>query len=278
MKLCDINPYLRYAAQAIYKSENNPVKVTDCRIFYITDGGADIFIENKHYPLRTNSFFYCCGGSEYNIVSPKGFSLVSTNFDLTQENNHRTLCFSPKSTLKGIPSMPVFYNEIEDSPLLNSHLYLSDAGSLRHYIDRLLKETVDNSRYSREICSCILKELLTELHRYQPAAPSVVDTVIKYINTNYSQNLNNKELATMTGYHEYHLNRLFLAHTGTSMHNYLLRVRLNHAKHWILNTDIPLNEIPEKVGFNSYSHFSSYFKQYYGVSPAEYRKHMKNLI
>ena len=42
MKLNETNPYIRFASPINYKSQNNPVKVTDCRIFYITKGYADI--------------------------------------------------------------------------------------------------------------------------------------------------------------------------------------------------------------------------------------------
>ena len=64
MKLYEINPFIRFAALVNYKSKDNPVKVTDCRIFYITGGNADIFIENQHYTLQPGSLFYCCSGSE----------------------------------------------------------------------------------------------------------------------------------------------------------------------------------------------------------------------
>ena len=278
IKLSDINPFLRFAGQFVYKSDDNPVKVTDCRIFYCVDGSADIFIENQHYILHKNSLFYCCGGSEYNIISTSGFEPICFNFDLTQSHCSQTMCLSPQSTLKGIPDMSVIYEEVGDCPLLNSHFCIHDANSFAPAMERILREYSDNGVFSRELCSSILKEQLIELYRYQTAVPSVVDKVMKYIDANYAENLKNSQLAALAGYHEYYLNRLFLAHTGNSMHHYLLKVRLNHARQLVLNQDIFLSAIPEKVGFNSYSHFSSYFKQFFGISPAEYRKNIKSGI
>lgn len=278
MKLCDINPHIRFASQISYKSIDNPVKVTDCRLFFIISGHAEIVIENQHYPLHRNTLFYCCSGSNYNINAPEGLTPVCINFDLTQEHNSFLLPFTPTPLSKGPVDIPVFYNEVTDSPFLNTHLYLQDGSCFYHFFEKILGEFSRSGPLFRESCSGILKELLIELHRYQSATPSVVDFIIKYIDANYAKDLNNKELATLAGYHEYHLNRLFLAHTGTSMHSYLLKVRLGQARHLILNTDMPLNAIPEQVGFNSYSHFSSYFKQQFGFSPAEYRRSLKNSI
>ena len=85
-------------------------------------------------------------------------------------------------------------------------------------------------------------------------------------------------LSELTGYHEYHLNRLFLTHTNTSLHKYILNVRINEAKKILMNTDLSLAAIAEKVGFNSNTHFSSYFKQVVGLSPLEFRKRFRNKI
>ena len=279
MKLYEINPYVRFASPINYKAKHNPVKVTDCRIFYVTGGKADIFIENQHYSLEPNSLLYCCGGSEYNIEAPNGFSPICINFDLTQTNNTLTMPISPWKQTQSLRDIPVFYNDIEDSTFLNSHFYLPEASCFLHFVEKILAEFSGNALFCREICGSMLKELLLELHRVQKAtAPSKIDFLMKYIETNYARHITNKDLAALTGYHEYYLNRLFLAHTGTNMHNYLLKVRLNRASYLILNTDLPLKAIPEKVGFNSYPHFSSYFKQYFGFSPAEYRKKLREKI
>ena len=95
---------------------------------------------------------------------------------------------------------------------------------------------------------------------------------------NYASDISNKTLADLAGYHEYHLNRLFLSHTGTNLHNYLLRLRINRASLLIQNTDLPLKEIAEKTGFHSYPHFSAYFRQVSGCSPAQYRRQMQESI
>ena len=55
-------------------------------------------------------------------------------------------------------------------------------------------------------------------------------------------------------------------------------VRISHAKKMLLNTDEPLSAIAEKVGFNSNTYFSSYFRQATGISPTRFRQKYKNAL
>lgn len=279
MNLCDINPHLRFAAHTSYCSaKKNPVKVTDCRIFYVHSGHCEIFIENEHYSLSKNALFYCCGGSEYSILAPDTVSIFSLNFDLTQQHNTQILPFSPVPVLEITEDTLFYHDELEDSPILNSHLLLGDGSTFFSQINRILSEFANQGMFFRELCSGILKGLLIELHRNQTSSSSRISYILSYIDSNYADDLCNRDLAALVGYHEYHLNRLFLSYTGTTIHKYILHVRLNQASHLILNTDISLNIIAEKVGFNSYSHFSSCFKQHFGLPPTDYKRKLKNSL
>jgi len=281
MRVCDINPHLRFASVMRYAQAYNgkPVKVKDCRIFYVTEGSAQLYIAGKSYALAPNSLFYCCAGSEYTIATQDGFSLISLNFDLTQEHNAIVIPFSPATTGEREWQAAVYADQVTDSQFLNGHLYLSGASGLVHHLESIAAEFEGNEPFFREICSTTLKALLLELHRLNPTdIPPKIAYVKDYIQQHYADNITNRELADLVGYHEYYLNRIFAAYTGTNLHEYLLKVRLNRASFLILNTDLDLKEIPEKTGFRGYPHFSSYFKKVYGYAPAEYRKRLKGNI
>lgn len=55
-------------------------------------------------------------------------------------------------------------------------------------------------------------------------------------------------------------------------------MRMDEAKRLLLNTDIPIQDISEKTGFNNDTYFSNIFKNKFGVSPLKYRKKYKNKI
>jgi len=276
MKLCDMNPHIRFASNIHYSVASKRVKVTDCRIFYILTGQAQLRIANQCYDLMPNDLFYCSAGSEYTIEAPNGFDAICLNFDLTQEHNTDTVPYL--TVTSDWDTMPVNGHFVEDSQLLNGHYHLENAKELRRYLEKITFLFTGLLPYFREQSSCRLKELLILLHRESTGAiPPKVLLVKQYIDQNFTANITNKDIASVAGYHEYYLNRIFLASTGTSLHEYLLKVRLNHASHLILTTDLPLKRIPELVGFHGYPHFSSCFKQHFGFSPAEYRSMLRNM-
>ena len=277
MKLCDLNPHIRFASKIRYTSVGSDVRVTDCRVFYTTAGLAKLRIANQVYTLQPHSLFYCPAGSTYTIEAPEGFDPICLNFDMSQTHNDIIIPYPPCAD--SWDEMIVFFDSIEDSDVLNGHVYIENAEDLLPVVTKILDAFTTQAPYFRELASCSLKKLLLLLHRDpQAAIPPKIALVKAYIDRNYATEITNKTLAKMAGYHEYYLNRTFLAHTGSSLHEYLLKVRLNHASYLILNADIPLKAVPEQVGFHSYPHFSNYFKQHFGLSPAEYRKNVKNSI
>lgn len=277
MNLCDITPYIRFASKIHYAAQGNAVKVTDCRIFYITAGEAELSIDGQVYLLKPHSLFYCCAGSNYSIYAPAGFDPICINFDLSQIHSTDSLPYPPRSD--HWDAMPINFDEIGDSAFLNSHFYIGQANSFYNSVLNIVKEFSAKEPHFQPLCGSLLKELLIRLHRPSTdAIPKKIQQVKDYIDTHYPSDLTNTQLAAMVGYHEIYLNRIFLACLGMNLHEYLLNTRLNQACYLILNTDLPLSMIPEQTGFHSYPHFSSSFRKHFGLSPAQYRKNHQSGI
>lgn len=282
MNFCEINPFIRFAEYVFHpRLPKNPVFVRDCRILYVISGKADVFIENQHYELIPNSLFYCSAGSYYTIES-SGVKIIALNFDLTQRDNMHTE-FYPRISISDKTSLPILELEtVEDSEFINSHLYITNAEHCLELINKILNEFSFQKIYYREKSSAQLKSLLVELYRHSipgtPSSATTISEIMDYIKHNYDKPLTNETLSSMSGYHEYHLNRLFMKHAGTSVHKYILSIRINEAKKLLLTTEHSLTSIAEKVGFNSNTHFSSYFKQVMGISPLKFRKQFKNKL
>ncbi len=282
MNFHDINPFIRFAERIFHnRISNKSVIVKDCRIFYLISGKAEIFIENEHYDFVPGSIFYCRAGSMYNIRTVHA-ELISLNFDLTQAKNSRIIPYS-RTTIRDTKLIPtVEYDHVSDSEFINSHLFIAHGSEYFKPLKTILEEYSTQKIYYKENSSAILKSILTLLHRHSIESTSnaihAVSNLIDFIKENFNQPLNNEMLSNMTGYHEYHLNRLFSKHTGTSMHQYILNTRINEAKKLLLNTNLSLSSISEQIGFNSNTYFSTYFKRVIGISPLEFRKRFKNKI
>lgn len=281
MKIAQLDPHLRFAAGLRYEMPYNkkPVRVTDCRIFYVTTGNASITVDKSTYHLEPESLFYCCAGSQYTVETQDGFSLISLNFDLSQRYCSAQLPVPPIRDPKQWELMPVYAEAIDDSAFLNGHLFLPNAAAFLESLEKIIADFTAADPLSRQLCCQRLKLLLLELHRAnQKNLPEKVLIVQEYIHEHYAEKITNKTLADLVGYHEFHLNRIFANSTGANLHSYLLHIRLEHAKELILNSDTSLQEIAHQVGFGSYAHFSSYFKQTYNYSPAQYRKLLRKNI
>lgn len=282
MNFCDINPYIRFAEYiSPQKLPIEPVFVQDCRILYVISGNADIFIETEHFELVPGSLFYCCSGNIYSMQSDD-LKMIALNFDLTQENNEHTE-FYPRISISDDIKLPsIEWETIDDADFLNSYLFIANADDCLESLKRILKEFSIQKLYYREKAGALLKGLLVELYRYSilgtQSSSTTVSQIMDYIKENFDKPLNNEMLSSMSGYHEYHLNRLFMKHVGTSVHKYILNIRINEAKKLLLTTEQSLTHIAEKVGFNSNTHFSTYFKQVIGISPLEFRKQFKNKL
>ena len=247
-------------------------------MFFIINGNAEISINDEVLPLKSDSVFYCRGGSEYNIRASEKLSIIALNFDLTQEKNSITSVIPLKSANSGTKKIPVIFTPVSDSDILNSYILIPDGSHLRHKFEKIISEFSECKILYHDMCSGLLKEILIALHRNEPGKSSAVNDVISYIRQNFRKDITNKELAVLAGYHEYHLNKLFIKHTGTTMHNYILNARINEAKRLILNSGMTLDEIASQTGFNNYTYFSTYFKQTVGLTPLKYRKSLKNRI
>ena len=79
-------------------------------------------------------------------------------------------------------------------------------------------------------------------------------------------------LAREAGTTEKTLSRLFLRYLKTSPQKYWRGMRLDMARHLVINTDLSMMQIAFECGFTDDSHLAKRFSEKYGFSPAAMRK------
>lgn len=97
------------------------------------------------------------------------------------------------------------------------------------------------------------------------------EAAMRYISTNYSQNVQIGELAEKIGVVRSYLTRAFTLRYNMSPQEYLIRIRLEHASNYLLNTDMVIADITERCGFSDVSSFCKLFKKRTNCTPTEYR-------
>ncbi len=106
----------------------------------------------------------------------------------------------------------------------------------------------------------------TEINRYSKAVADMVKTVEQ----KYGQRLGLDIFAEKYRLTPEYISNLFTKETGMSFSNYLKKVRIDHAKELILNTNMKIFEIGCQVGYPDQKYFSKVFKEYSGMSAKQY--------
>jgi AraC-like DNA-binding protein len=100
---------------------------------------------------------------------------------------------------------------------------------------------------------------------------SLVETVIEQLNVGYQDKLRISDLAEEHGMNERYLNQVFKSITGISLGQYLIRIRIEHAKRLLLTTSLTLTDVALETGFYDAAHFCKMFKNVEHQTPAEYK-------
>lgn len=150
--------------------------------------------------------------------------------------------------------------KMEEGSIYTGHIlkFLGDAYQLK--ID-----SVGNLRKSfLTVSSKMLQPPLTKDFRY--------DEITEYINNHYMEDLTLAKLASIYGLSSNYFSTLFKKKAGCNFISYLTRLRIENSKKLLLETDMTIREIAEKVGYQSTSFFIRTFKNAEGVTPSEYKR------
>lgn len=109
----------------------------------------------------------------------------------------------------------------------------------------------------------------------KPTVSRTLKPAIDYIFENKSENISVKDMADVCHVSQSYFSRLFVKETGEKFSTYISKLKIKWAKSILEETDIPVTQISEELGFNEPGYFIKMFKKYEGVTPSIYRKYYK---
>ena len=117
-----------------------------------------------------------------------------------------------------------------------------------------------------EHCSVPGNETDTSFDHY------AVDKLKAIIDQEYAQPLEFAELAERIEMNPSYVSRLFKTVTGQTLTDYLIGVRMSHAKQLLTQQpELKNYEVAERIGYSDPVHFNKLFKKVVGVTPRDYR-------
>jgi LacI family transcriptional regulator len=102
-----------------------------------------------------------------------------------------------------------------------------------------------------------------------------VGAALGFIHRNRARDFTVNDVAAATGLSRRNLEVKFRKAVGKTIHEEIQRIRLDHAKRMLRETDLPIAQIAESSGYNSPSYLTQVFGKEIGVTPAKYRSQVR---
>ncbi len=93
-----------------------------------------------------------------------------------------------------------------------------------------------------------------------------------YLHSQYNEPISIDDVAAISCLSKFHFLRLFKIAYGTTPHQFLNEVRVDHAKALLKNTNIAVTDIALQTGFRDASSFSRMFYNQVGAYPTQFRR------
>jgi AraC family transcriptional regulator len=149
-----------------------------------------------------------------------------------------------------------------------------------------LKQGAPGGRlYGESLATALAVHLLGHYTAFPATIPDITHKLVRtemrraleYVHDYLDRDLSLQEIAAVSGVSPNYLTSLFKQTTGYSLHQYVIRQRVEKARTLLLRSDLSIGEIALQVGFYDSAHFNRHFKRLTGLTPGILRKDRKNV-
>lgn len=229
-------------------------------LFFIVSGKGQFLIQDQVFPVDVN-----------NLV------IINPNVAHTEDSlNAQPLEY----IVLGIEGVELATSENSNGQFcILDHFESLEISSCMRNILREME--LKNTGYE-DICQAYMEILIIRLMRSTSLAvqsePQVISgnrqcaAVRRYIDLHFKEALTLEQLADEVHMNKYYLSHAFKREYGVSPINYMISRRVEESKYLLAETDLPMSQISQLLGFSSLSYFSQVFRRSQNVSPMEYRK------
>jgi AraC-like DNA-binding protein len=102
---------------------------------------------------------------------------------------------------------------------------------------------------------------------------SRVEEMARYVAQNYTRPLSVEEIGREVNLHPNYAMNLFRRAFGATILEYIIQHRLSHAQRLLATTDRLVLDVALDSGFGSLSRFNEAFREAFGCTPRDYRRH-----
>lgn len=108
--------------------------------------------------------------------------------------------------------------------------------------------------------------------------PFSVEDIKEYIDNHYFEDIKISVFTEKYFLSREYLMKLFKQQYGCGIHEYVQKVRMDKAKELLDDSSLKIQEISEMLGYKDKNYFSKAFRNYYDLSPSEYRQQQEERV
>ncbi|MFD0868285.1 helix-turn-helix domain-containing protein [Paenibacillus residui] len=114
-----------------------------------------------------------------------------------------------------------------------------------------------------------MKDKLAALNRDE--RQTTISQVVQYILENYQTDLSLQQVAEQFELSPSQLSKWFKEEKNVNFSTFLIEIRIEQAKEWLIHTDLPIKEIAERLRYTTVHNFTRIFKKMTGTPPGQFR-------
>lgn len=230
--------------------------------FIVLSGEGFLEYNNITYPLKEGDcVFIDCKKPYSHHTSQNLWQLRWVHFfgpNMTQiydkyVERGGTPCFHPENLFEYDTLLQTIY-QIADSDTYVRDMMIYE--KLISLLTLLMKESWHPESSSRSTAS--KKQNLSDIRTY--------------LEQNYQQKITLDDLSRTFFINKFYLTRVFKEQFGISVNNYLLQVRITHAKQLLRFSDQTMENIAVACGLGDSNYFARIFKKVEGITPSQFRE------
>lgn len=233
--------------------------------------------------LKETILFYedVAPGKIIRVAYPK--SLETELIQAINNGNEKDVCGLSDRIVDEIFSTRIGYNEHKlyiNRLLIAIMNVLQDSGAtLSRIVNKTdsIMEEVSNISTADEMKLWFKKKLIKPMmpvlvEQRNNKNTILIDEVKKMIEEEYDRDLSLEECASRLNYHPSYIWKVMKQELDMSFTDYLLAHRLKIAKQLLVESNMTIGKIAEKLRYTNAQNFIRYFKKLEGVTPGQYRK------
>ncbi|MFF2093114.1 AraC family transcriptional regulator [Paenibacillus sp. NPDC058174] len=231
---------------------------------YVTQGSATLILDGNEHTAKRFYMLHGGKGSRLDII-------------LTDESFHYYLIFYKASLPLAVEQRALRHGDQQLAFHLQYGFIPLHPAILYELAERMLDEWLEQGRLERLHVKTLFYQFVYELLRQMDqqqvsiVKPNLASQLIRYMQEHYAEPLTRESLASTFHYSVPYLSKHFRRETGTSIIDYLIRIRMNRAGKLLQQTEFSLQEIAASVGYADVSYFIRMFKKHTGVTPKQFK-------